>query len=230
MWKRSFSIGWTILALSFLADCAAPRQAASPLQPTSANWEKEIAAFESADRAHPAPQNGILFIGSSSIRLWKSLAADFPGAPVINRGFGGSQIIDSACYADRIVVRYHPRLIVFYAGGNDINAGKSPEQVFADYRLFVHLVRHQLPSTRIACISIAPNPLRWAQVDKVRETNRLIQEYSNHDRHLEFIDVFPEMLGPDGQPKPDIYREDRLHMNARGYEIWKRVIRPYLSL
>ena len=228
MWKQSFSTSWAVLALSFLAGCASPRPPASPLQPTSASWEKEIAAFESADLSHPPPQNGILFIGSSSIRLWTSLGADFPGARVINRGFGGSQIIDSACYVDRIVVPYHPRLIIFYAGGNDINAGKSREQVFADYRLFVQRVRRQLPSTRIAYVSIAPNPARWAQVDKVRETNRLIREYSSRDRRLAFIDVFHEMLGPDGQPKPDIYREDRLHMNAKGYAIWKRAIGPQL--
>lgn len=231
MWKRFISVGWTVLALSFLSACAAPRPttAASPLKPTSANWEKEIGAFETGDQSHPAPQNGILFIGSSSIRLWKSLDTDFPGAPVINRGFGGSQIIDSVYYADRIVIPYHPRLIIFYAGGNDINAGKSPQQVFADYALFVERVHHALPATRIAFISIAPNPARWVQVDKVREANRLIQDYSRHTPHLEFIDVFPAMLGPDGQPKPDIYREDRLHMNPKGYAIWQAIIGPRLG-
>jgi lysophospholipase L1-like esterase len=192
-------------------------------------FEKEILAFEAADRTNPPPAGGILFVGSSSIRLWKTLAADFPQHPVFNRGFGGSQIIDSVRYAERIVLPYKPRLIVLYAGGNDINAGKTPEQVFADYRAFVEKVHAALPSTRIAYISIAPNPARWAQVDRVRAANKLIEARTRTDARLAFIDVFPKMLGDDGQPLPNIYVADRLHMNAEGYNIWRGIVAPVLE-
>jgi len=190
---------------------------------------QEVQAFVSSDRTNPPPKRSILFIGSSSIRLWSTLAQDFPKHRVINRGFGGSQIVDSIRYFDQIVTPYKPRLIVMYAGGNDINAGRSAQGVFEDYQTFAGLVHKALPRTRVAYISIAPNPARWAQVDRVREANRLIAEYSQHDSKLKFIDVFPHMLGPDGTPKPDIYRDDRLHMNAKGYALWQGLIRPYLD-
>ena len=140
----------------------------------SARFENEISAFETADKTNPPPKRAILFIGSSSIRLWKTLPQDFPGHKVINRGFGGSEIADSVYFADRIVFPYEPRMIVLYAGGNDINGGKSPEVVSADFKAFVEKVRAKLPDTRIAYISIAPNPARWSQVERVKAANKLI--------------------------------------------------------
>jgi lysophospholipase L1-like esterase len=116
-----------------------------------------------------------------------------------------------------------------YAGGNDLNAGKSPEQVFADFQAFVKVVRAQLPRTRIAWISVAPNPARWAQVDKVRALNRLVEDYCRAGDNLAFINVFPHMLGEDGQPRPEIFSADRLHMNERGYALWTRIVRPFLD-
>ncbi len=193
-------------------------------------WEPDIAAFEAADRTNPPPKKAILFIGSSSIRLWKSLAQDFPRHNVLNRGFGGSEIADSVQFAERIVIPYQPRLIVLYAGGNDINGGKSSEQVFADFKTFVAKVHEKLPRTRIAYISIAPNPARWAQVERVRATNKLIADYvKKNPRRLDFIDVFPHMLGADGLPKPDIFVEDRLHMNANGYKLWTALVQKHLG-
>jgi lysophospholipase L1-like esterase len=193
-----------------------------------AKWEPEIRAFETADMTNPPPKGAVLFLGSSSIRLWKALAQDFPQHQVINRGFGGSQIVDSAHFAERIVFPYQPRLIVMYAGGNDINAGKSPEQVHADFQAFVAKVRARRPETRIAYISIAPNPARWAQVERVKVANKLIKDFCLPHGKLTFIDVFPHMLGPDGQPRPEIFSEDRLHMNAQGYALWKDLVAPFL--
>ena len=189
-----------------------------------AKWEKEIAAFEAKDAEHPPEKGGIVFIGSSSIRMWKTLETDFPKHRVLNRGFGGSEIEDSVHFADRIVFPYAPRMVVLYAGGNDINAGKTPERVAADFRAFVEKVRSTLPNVEIKYISIAGNPSRWAQVEKVKKANALIRDTCTTGQNTKFIDVFPEMLGPDGLPKPDIFIEDKLHMNAAGYEIWKRVI------
>jgi lysophospholipase L1-like esterase len=194
------------------------------LAQTTNRWEKEIAAFEAQDKTNPPPKGAILFIGSSSIRLWKTLAEDLPEHKVINRGFGGSQIADSVQFVDRMVVPHQPRMIVMYAGGNDINANKTPEQVATDFKAFVAQVHAKLPETKIAYISIAPNPARWVQVDRVQRANDLIREFATTDKRLQFIDVFAHMLGQDGKPLPEIFVEDRLHMNEKGYAIWKRVV------
>lgn len=193
-----------------------------------AKWEKDIAAFEKADAASPPQPGGILFTGSSSIRLWKTLSADFPKHRVVNRGFGGSQMEDSVAFAERVVFPHAPRMIFIYAGGNDINAGKSPQRVLEDYKAFVAKVRAKLPDVVIAYISVAGNPARWAQVEKVRETNRLIADYTSSDPKLKFVNVFDAMMGPDGTPKPDIFVEDRLHMNEKGYAIWREIIGAHL--
>lgn len=199
-----------------------------PVAAAPDKWEKEIAAYEKADAAKAPEKGSIVFVGSSSIRMWSSLTQDFPEHKVLNRGFGGSQIEDSTHFAERIIFPYEPKMIVLYAGGNDINAGKSVEQVFDNYKAFVAKVRTKLPEVDIAYISIAGNPKRWAQVDKVKEANRLIEEYTTKEKHLKFINVFPAMLGEDGQPKPDIFRDDKLHMNPKGYAIWTEVVKPFL--
>ncbi len=193
-------------------------------------FENDIRAFEVSDTTNPPPKHAVLFLGSSSIRLWKTLAQDFPQRRLINRGFGGSLISNSVYFADRIVLPYEPSVIVFYAGGNDINAGKSPQTVFEDYKAFVAKVRTKLPVTKIAYISIAPNPARWAQIERIREANRLIRDYSRREAGLSFIDMQPHMLGADGLPKPDIYQDDKLHMNANGYAIWIKVVGEHLKM
>jgi lysophospholipase L1-like esterase len=217
--------------IAFLASASiATAQAPAPAPSTNpAQWEKEIQAFEAADKASPPAPGGILFIGSSSIRLWKTLAEDFPNQPVLNRGFGGSRIPDSTWFAPRIVLPYRPRLIVMYAGGNDINDGRSAEQAASDFTQFVETVRKSLPATRIAYISIAGNPARWAQADRVRQANKLIESYTTRTPNLAFIDIFPHMLDAGGQPRPELFVEDRLHMNAAGYAIWTKIVAPFLA-
>ncbi len=193
----------------------------------SRKWEAEIHALEAGDVTNRPPDGSIIFVGSSSIKRWKSLAADFPDRPVFNHGFGGSQLADSVFYADRIITPYHPREVVIYAGGNDINARKSPELVFGDFVALAEKIRAALPKTKIAFISIAPNPNRWKEVEQVKATNGLVEEYCRRHR-MSFINVFPLMLGPDGKPKPDIFVSDGLHMNEKGYRIWRDAVRPYL--
>src|SRR5437763_2785091 len=126
-------------------------------------WEKEIAAYEAQDKSGPPPQNANLFIGSSTVRLWKTLAEDFPQQPVINRGFGGSQIVDSTHFAERIIFPYKPKAVFLRAGGNDLNAGKSPAQVFDDFKDFVAKIHGKLPETEIVFISLSPSIARWKQ-------------------------------------------------------------------
>jgi lysophospholipase L1-like esterase len=193
-----------------------------------ARWEADIRAFEEADRTSPPPRDAILFIGSSSIRLWKTLASDFPARRVINRGFGGSQLSDAVHYFDRIVRPYRPRQIVIYAGSNDIAAGESAEQVAADFRQFVSLVQRALPETRVAFIAIAPNEARWNLMPAFTRANELVRQSIRTNPRLAYIDVVPHMLDDDGRPKPELYVDDRLHMNANGYALWTTLVRPYL--
>jgi len=195
----------------------------------SEKWEKDIQAFEKADRTNPPPQGAVLFIGSSTIRLWKTLRQDFPEYKVINRGFGGSQIADSIYYADRIVIPYKPKMIVFYAGGNDINAGKTPEKVCEDFKMFVERVRAKLPEVRIAYMSTGPSPARWAQVEKQKKVNELIREYIIGAGNMDYIDVFDVFLGPDGKPLENLFVKDKLHNSDEGYKIRVKAVRPYLE-
>lgn len=200
------------------------RSGADEVPNPHARWEKEIAALEEKDRENPPEKGGIVFVGSSSIKKWTTLQKDFPRHRVLNRGFGGSQLSDAVYFADRIVIPYAPRMIVVYSGGNDINAGKSPEDVFAAFKAFVEKVRAKLPEVPIAYISIAGNPKRWAQVEKVKAANAMVEDYIGKNRNLKYIDVFSQMLGSDGLPLPDIFVEDNLHMNPKGYALWTKIV------
>jgi lysophospholipase L1-like esterase len=195
-------------------------------QPAPAPFENEIRAFEEADAKSPPPQGAVLFVGSSSIRLWKTLEADFPGTTVVNRGFGGSQVEHSLRYADRIIVPHRPKLIVFYAGDNDLASGKSPQRVLADFKALTEKVRSSLPQTRILYVSIRPSVARWHLQGRQWLTNRLVKEFADADPAVEFVDVWPTLLGPDGSPRADYLVADKLHLNEAGYRAWTAVIRP----
>ncbi len=197
-------------------------------QPTS-RWESVIAAFEAADRETPQPQGAVLFIGSSSIRGWRSVAVDFPEYKVINRGFGGSTIADSVEFADRIVLPYKPATIVFYAGENDLNGGLTPEQVADDFKTFVSVVHRELPETRIAFVSMKPSPSRERILEAMREGNKLIYDFATKTENVDYIDVFHPMLNAEGKARDELFVGDQLHLNAEGYELWKRIVGPYLQ-
>ena len=192
-------------------------------------WQKEIVGIEKRYADKAAPKDPIVFVGSSSIRRWETLAADFPGKPVLNHGSGGSEVFDSLTYFGRLVLTFKPKQIVMYAGANDVNAGKSPERVLSDFKAFAARVFAELPGTKIAFISLAPNPKRWSQMAEIKATNESVRSFCESDARLTFVDVHPVMLGSNGEPKPDIFVEDQLHMNAKGYELWKGVIGPILE-
>ncbi len=194
-------------------------------------YEPEIRAFEKSDAAKAPPTGGVLFTGSSTVRKWTSLANDFPDRHVINRGFGGCQIADCTYFADRVVVPYKPRLVVLRAGTNDINAGKSPEQVFGDFKAFVAKVRGKLPKARIAYLSMNATPSRWKNVDREKKANELIKGFIEGGSvgDLVYIDAFDATLGSDGRPRKELFVEDRLHFNAEGYKILADVVRPFLK-
>lgn len=224
-------LGGLLLTLGACANAPAARSGPPqvPEQVSNADWEQDMQRFAAADAIAPPPKHAVLFIGSSSIRFWDTLATDFPGVPVINRGFGGSEIRDSTWYADRIVVPYAPRMIVFYAGENDLNSGRSPQQVRNDFLAFVMRVRRDLPGVRIAYISSKPSPSRAHLLVALRDANSLIRQDIATMKGVRFIDVFTPMLDGNGQPREDLFVEDRLHMNRTGYELWRRVVAPYLE-
>ena len=195
----------------------------------SSRWEKYIARFEAADKKQMPQPDGVLFIGSSSIRMWKTLEQDFAGLPVINRGFGGSQIADSNHFAGRIVYPYKPRQIVLYAGDNDVAAGKSPETVLADFQQFVKTARAKLPKARIAFIAIKPSLSRWKLSDKMARANSLVRDACGKDKRLDYIDIWEPMLGDDDRPRPDLFLGDGLHLNAKGYALWTSIVKPHLA-
>ena len=172
-----------------------PAQEKSP----AGRWEKAIEVFERQDSQKPPPKDAVLFVGSSSIRFW-DLKKSFPDLEVINRGFGGSELADSAFYAPRIAVKYHPRMVVLYAGDNDIGAGKIPEHVFADFKDFVRAVHTPLPRTKIVYLSIKPSISRWKLVDRMRKANLLIEEYCKQGNGLLYLDVATALLGATENP------------------------------
>jgi hypothetical protein len=193
----------TLVSASCLAGPEGTRAAADH---DFARWEPQISAFERMDQSHPPPAHALLFIGSSTIRMWSTLAADFPGHAVINRGFDGSEIVDSTHFCDRIVVPYKPRMIFFRAGGNDLWRGKSAERVFADYRDFVAAVHAQLPDTEIVWIAWSPTPSRWQQADKEKQLNELVKAFSRSDPRLGYVETYDMVLDAQGQPRPELFR------------------------
>jgi lysophospholipase L1-like esterase len=206
---------------------------ASPVlakQPPPQQWAPDISAFVAQDQHQPPPQHGVLFIGSSSIRFWTGVANDFPGVPVINRGFGGSAIADSTFYADRIVTPYHPRVIVMYAGDNDIAEGATPAEVIGDFQAFVARVRHDLPDVNIVYISIKPSIAREHLWPQMREANQGIARWMQGKPRMRFVDATAPMLDAQGHPRPELLREDGLHMTPAGYAIWTQSLKPVLSL
>lgn len=197
-------------------------------EPQTNKWEATIIAFEQKDKQTPPPKGAILFVGSSSIRMWNTTNS-FPTLATINRGFGGSYMSDVARFADRIVTPYCPRLIVVYAGGNDIAGKRTAEQVFAAYKDFVATVRKSLPKTPIIYIAMAPNPKRWHLYPEMQKANALIRDYAKAGDQLRFLDFGPQMLGPDGQPRPELFLKDKLHLNAEGYKLWNSLLLPHLK-
>ncbi|MFI8717156.1 SGNH/GDSL hydrolase family protein [Stenotrophomonas sp. NPDC077464] len=206
------------------APAAPPPQV--PEQVSNVAWGGDMAAFAKADAANPPPRGGIEFIGSSSIRMWDTLATDFPGQKVFNRGFGGSEVRDSTWYADQIVIPYAPCKVFFYAGDNDLNSGRTPTQVRDDVVAFVQRVHRDLPKTSVEVISIKPSPSRAQLLPAVREANGLIQAALAKLPNTGFTDVYTPMLGKDGQPRAALFREDMLHMKPEGYAIWRKALAP----
>lgn len=202
---------------------------AAPLAAKPDHWAAEIDKLTAGDAANPPPANSIVFVGSSSIRLWTSLATDFPGIATINRGFGGSELADSVYYADRLVLAYRPRAVVLYAGDNDLWNGKSPESIAADFETFRAMIRAVLPGARVIYLAIKPSPSRARVWPEAQRANQLIAAACAKDPLCAFADVATPMLDASGAPRSELFIEDQLHLAPAGYAVWTKVLAPHLQ-
>jgi len=214
--------------IALLISTAAAAHAQQPAAPDPDRWEATIKKFEEQDRTSPPPKGEIVFIGASSIVRW-NLPEYFPDLKVINRGFGGSEMVDAARYAARIVVPYSPRIVVLYEGDNDIGRGVTPDKVEGEFERFVEVVRDALPQARIVVIAVKPSLLRWAVYDNMKKANALMRAYIDTHKGLEYVEVGPPMLATDGKPRPELFVPDGLHMTAEGYKLWTALLRPHLN-
>ena len=212
-----------LLAAALLAPCGL---AHAVERPDPARFEAEIRAFEVADSTAPAPRGAVVFYGSSSLRLWHPrLAADFPGITVVGRGFGGSTMGEAVHFLPRAVAPLAPRAVVLYEGDNDIEMGLTPDQVMADFDTLLARLWRAMPEARVYVIAIKPSGARRERWPAMRETNRRFAERCKRDKkRLAYVDVATPMLGKDGRPRPELFLEDRLHLNARGYDLWRDIV------
>jgi lysophospholipase L1-like esterase len=220
--RRLMMLALTIVTIGTLGVFAQ-----QPLDPN--RWEDTIRKFEAEDKQSGAARGEIVFIGSSSIARWTNLAESFPGAHVVNRGFGGSEMSESARYAPRVVVPRAPRIVVLYTGENDLNRGLTPETVAGDFSTFATTVRAALPTTRIVVIGLKPSLLRWKLREAMLRTNEMIRTRCATDRNCTFVDPWPWMIGKEGTPKPEFFVEDGLHMTPEGYKAWTQMLAPHLK-
>ncbi|HCO26030.1 GDSL-type esterase/lipase family protein [Gimesia maris] len=215
------------MALALLTLLTVSTHAAEKTEHNFERWEKSISQFEKQDQDQGIKKGGNLFVGSSSIRMW-DLDKYFPEQHVLNRGFGGSEIVDSTHFADRIIIKHEPEVIFLYAGDNDLARKKTAEEVAKDFKKFVAKVHKSLPETRIVFIAIKPSLSRWKLADTIQQANKLIAAQCAKNDLLEFADVWEPMLGEDGKPRPELFKSDGLHMEHPGYLIWKKAVQPYM--
>jgi lysophospholipase L1-like esterase len=211
-----------LLALTFLGSLSA--SAESTPRPKPERFAKEIAAFAKQE----VVKGGIVFTGSSSIRRWTDLQKDFPGLPVLNRGFGGSVANDLTVYAETIVIRHEPKILVTYTGSNDLNAKLTPPEVLEDYTKFLNLVHGKLPQTKVILNAVKISLKRVTQIPQVHELNRLLQEWAKDKPWVRYVDSTSYLADDKGQPIRDFYVDDLLHLSPKGYAEWTKILGPLL--
>lgn len=196
--------------------------------PVPERFSQEINTFIQWDKKNSYPENAVLFIGSSSIRLWNT-ASSFSKHRVINRGFGGSHISDVNTYYEQIVRKYNPSKIVFYAGDNDVASGKSPDQVLKDYQEFVEKVGRDFPETPVYYLPIKPSLSRWQLWPEMSAANAGIRQFIEAKPNCYYVDTASALLNEALGPNSEYFMDDGLHLNDRGYQIWNEILSPYLE-
>lgn len=228
--RQKIGIGTCVAAILILACDASQssRPSSSPLD--AAFFEKQILAFEAADAEAMPPAGVIVFAGSSSIRMWKTLSRDMAPLPVVNRGFGGSHLAHLVYNARRIITPYRPSKVLVYAGDNDLAKGspKTAEVVLHDYQKLVALIHADVPDSEILFLAIKPSLARWDRWPEMERANSLIARFCDSDPKLVYVDVASPLIANDGEPRDDVFLGDGLHLNATGYAAWTRVVRAQL--
>jgi lysophospholipase L1-like esterase len=192
-------------------------------------WQKEIDQFTEADQRQTPPNDAVLFVGSSSFRMWKNLRQDFPRYNVINRSFGGSHLEDSIHYAAQVILPYNFKTVFIYAGDNDIASGKTVERVFTDYKTLVGIIHKSNPKAKIVYVAIKPSPSRREFWEKFQQMNSLVKAETVKDKRLFLADIWTPMLTANGEPREELYLSDRLHMKPAGFAIWREVMSKHLK-
>ena len=192
-------------------------------------FAKEMKAFEVQDAQGSLPKGVDLFVGSSSIRYWSNVIKLPSSNPILNRGFGGSQMSDLLYYFEELVVQYKPKRVFVYEGDNDVSAGKEVKTILRDFKIFLDRMDKNLPDVPVYIISPKPSVARWELKKEYEKTNRALKNLAEDTPGVEFIDVWTPMLPENGEVDPNLFIEDQLHMNAKGYAIWAEVIKPYLK-
>jgi lysophospholipase L1-like esterase len=200
-------------------------------QETKPPFWNDIQSFKKKDSANFPGTNKILFAGSSSFTNWKDMQDYFPSYPIINRGFGGSTLIDQVRYIEDVIYPYKSKQIIIYCGENDLASSDTvtAKMVYNRFVQLFNLIRKRQPNVSVAYISMKPSPSRQLLMGKMRERNELIKKFLKTKKQTAFIDVYKEMIDDEGKPRPELFLGDNLHMNKSGYAIWKKVIEPYLK-
>lgn len=192
-------------------------------------FESQVSAYEAEDQSTPFPEGAVLFVGSSSVRMWKTVDNDFPQVPVVNRGFGGSQFSDLLYYLDRLVTCYKPSKIFIYEGDNDISSGKKPQQIVKEAIEVRQRIAQSLPGVPVFFIAAKPSVARWKLRKKYQQLNSQLAIYAANTPGTGFVNVWDPALDANGEVLTDIFLEDNLHMNEKGYAIWKAAIDPFMT-
>ncbi len=193
-------------------------------------FQDEIKAFKKQDSVQFPPRNAILFTGSSSFRMWTNVQNYFPGYTIINRAFGGSSLPDVIRYAPDIIIPYQPKQVIIYCGDNDLASSDTvtAQTVVQRFQQLFSIIRKALPNTSVVYVSIKPSPSRRHLMPKMKAANEGIRNFLKKQKQTAFVDVYHLMLTSDGEPRDELFLEDKLHMNAKGYAIWQKAIQPYL--
>ena len=192
------------------------------------DFSKEVEKIQqrSLDKGLNEP---VIFIGSSSIRMWSTLEQDFPDVPVLNHGFGGSEYSDLLKYREQLIEEFEPSMVVVYSGDNDIANSQVPSQIAEKADRFVDGLRREASGALVIILAAKPSMARWELKDKYQELNEQLKKVAENYDHVVFVDVWNPMLKQNGEVNPKLFIEDGLHMNEKGYKIWKNLLLPYLS-
>jgi lysophospholipase L1-like esterase len=232
---KNFAHFAAIIAVSILTITASVRVGGAAVEDDKSQdetqalrWKATIQKFDEMDKTAPPKPGGVVFVGSSSIRKW-DVERWFPGLAAINRGFGGSQISDVNYYIEQLVLRHAPRAVVFYSGDNDIASGKDATRVFNDFKAFADQVHRRLPKTQVIVVPIKPSLARWKLWPEMQKADALIRKLADEQSYLHYADTAAPMLGDDGQPRPELFVKDGLHLSDDGYRLWTEIVRKSID-